>query len=66
MRGPAFGRNRRRKPQGQREMNPRLSWRWSLAASEKVTEFTCDYVRQLEWAKTQGTFPTYLGRPTQE
>ena len=34
----------------------------ALAAAERVSEFTCDYVRQLEWAKTYGTFPTYLVR----
>lgn len=34
----------------------------ALAAADTVTEFNCDYVRQLEWAKTYGTFPTYLVR----
>jgi class 3 adenylate cyclase len=31
----------------------------AIAASEKVNEFTCDYVGQMPWAKHYGTFPTY-------
>ena len=34
----------------------------ALATLQNVTEFTCDYVRQLEWAKHYGTFPTYVVR----
>jgi len=31
----------------------------ALASAQKVTDFTCNYVRQISWAKTYGTFPTY-------
>ena len=34
----------------------------ALAAVAKVDAFTCDYVRQLSWAKHYGTFPTYVVR----
>ena len=34
----------------------------ALAAMEGVTEFRCDYVKQLEWAKRYGTFPAYVVR----
>jgi len=34
----------------------------ALAAVERVTEFTCEYVQQLTWAKHYGTFPTYVVR----
>ncbi len=37
----------------------------ALAAVDKVdetTEFVCEYVKQLEWAKHYGTFPTYVLR----
>ena len=36
----------------------------ALAAVEGVGAFTCDYVRQLSWAKHYGTFPTYVVRRT--
>lgn len=31
----------------------------AIAASEGVSEFACDYVGQMPWAKHYGTFPTY-------
>jgi class 3 adenylate cyclase len=34
----------------------------ALAAREGVTEFRCDYVKQLDWAKRYGTFPAYVVR----
>jgi class 3 adenylate cyclase len=34
----------------------------ALAAAQRVTEFTCDYVGQTPLAKEHGTFPTYLVR----
>lgn len=34
----------------------------ALAAIEAVTEFRCDYVKQLDWAKRYGTFPAYVVR----
>lgn len=34
----------------------------ALAATENITDFNCEYVRQLEWDKRYGTFPTYLVR----
>ena len=34
----------------------------ALAAVEQVQEFVCQYVKQLEWAKHYGTFPTYVVR----
>ena len=33
-----------------------------LCAEYMVTEFTCEYVKQLEWAKQYGTFPTFALR----
>ena len=35
----------------------------ALAALEKIDEFTCEFVKQVEWAKQYGTFPTYVVRP---
>jgi hypothetical protein len=32
----------------------------ALAAGQKVSEFICQFVKQAEWAKSYGTFPTYL------
>lgn len=34
----------------------------ALAALEGGRDFTCEYVKQLSWAKHYGTFPTYLVR----
>jgi class 3 adenylate cyclase len=34
----------------------------ALAAGQRVTEFTCQFIKQAEWAKSYGTFPTYLVR----
>jgi class 3 adenylate cyclase/tetratricopeptide (TPR) repeat protein len=34
----------------------------ALAAVENVQEFSCDYVKQVEWAKHYGRFPTYVVR----
>ncbi len=34
----------------------------ALAAVEQAHGFTCEYVKQAEWAKHYGTFPTYLVR----
>jgi len=34
----------------------------SLAAAERVTEFKCDFVKLLDWAKHYGTYPTYVVR----
>lgn len=34
----------------------------ALAAVDRVTEFSCEYVKQLDWAKHYGSFPTYLLR----
>jgi len=34
----------------------------ALAAAQRVSEFTCDYVGQTPLAKEHGTFPTYLLR----
>jgi class 3 adenylate cyclase len=34
----------------------------ALAALECVTEFRCDYVKQLDWAKRYGSFPAYVVR----
>jgi class 3 adenylate cyclase len=36
----------------------------ALAAVEGVRGFTCEYVKQVAWAKRYGTFPTYLVRRT--
>lgn len=38
----------------------------ALCAEYRVTEFTCEYVKQLAWAKHYGTFPTFVlhRRPT--
>jgi len=33
-----------------------------LVAAEKVTDFACDYVGEIEWAKNYGCFPTYVLR----
>lgn len=32
----------------------------SLVAEERITDFTCDFVKLLGWAKSYGTFPTYV------
>jgi class 3 adenylate cyclase len=32
----------------------------ALAAVERARGFTCEYVKQAEWAKHYGTFPTYI------
>jgi class 3 adenylate cyclase len=32
----------------------------ALAALAKIDEFHCEYVKQIEWAKHYGTFPTYV------
>lgn len=34
----------------------------ALVAMDGVTEFRCDYVKELEWAKRYGTFPAYVVR----
>ncbi len=34
----------------------------ALAAQLKVTNFACEYVKLLEWAKHHGTYPTYVVR----
>ncbi len=34
----------------------------AMAAVARVDSFTCDYVKQLSWAKHYGTFPTYVVR----
>ena len=34
----------------------------ALAAMAGITEFRCDYVKQLDWAKRYGTFPAYVVR----
>jgi class 3 adenylate cyclase/tetratricopeptide (TPR) repeat protein len=34
----------------------------ALAAVERVSDFKCEYVKQLQWAKHYGTFPTYVLR----
>jgi class 3 adenylate cyclase/tetratricopeptide (TPR) repeat protein len=34
----------------------------ALAELDGVTEFRCDYVKQLDWAKRYGTFPAYVVR----
>jgi class 3 adenylate cyclase len=34
----------------------------ALAAVEHVTEFSCEFVEDKEWAKQYGTFPTYVVR----
>jgi class 3 adenylate cyclase len=34
----------------------------ALAAMDGITEFRCDYVKQLDWAKRYGTFPAYVVR----
>lgn len=31
----------------------------ALAAGDQVTDFTCQFVRLADWAKSYGTFPTY-------
>ena len=36
----------------------------ALAAAEGATEFTCEYVGVLEWAKGYGSFPTYVVQGT--
>jgi class 3 adenylate cyclase/tetratricopeptide (TPR) repeat protein len=38
----------------------------ALAAMDGVTEFSCDYVKQLDWAKRYGTFPAYVVRRERE
>jgi len=32
----------------------------ALAAGQKVSEFSCQFVKQAEWAKSYGSFPTCL------
>ena len=32
----------------------------ALASVDQVAEFTCEYVKQVKWAKDYGTFPTYV------
>jgi len=32
----------------------------ALAELEGITQFRCDYVKQLDWAKRYGTFPAYV------
>jgi class 3 adenylate cyclase len=34
----------------------------ALCVEHNVTEFTCEYVRQLEWAKQYGSFPAFVLR----
>lgn len=34
----------------------------ALTAVEKCDDFTCEYVKQLQWAKGDDTFPTYVVR----
>jgi class 3 adenylate cyclase len=34
----------------------------ALAALSNIQEFTCEYVKRLDWAKRYGTFPTYVLR----
>lgn len=34
----------------------------ALATLERITDFRCVYVKQLDWAKHYGTFPTYVLR----
>jgi class 3 adenylate cyclase/tetratricopeptide (TPR) repeat protein len=34
----------------------------ALATLDRVAEFRCDYVKQLDWAKRYGTFPAYVVR----
>ena len=34
----------------------------ALCAEQRVTEFSCQYVEQLAWAKKYGSFPTYVVR----
>jgi hypothetical protein len=34
----------------------------ALVAMDGVTEFRCEYVKELEWAKRYGTFPAYVVR----
>jgi class 3 adenylate cyclase len=36
----------------------------SLAAAQGITEFVCDYVKLLDWAKHYGTYPMYAVRRT--
>ena len=36
----------------------------SLAAARGITEFVCDHVKLLDWAKHYGTYPTYAVRRT--
>lgn len=38
----------------------------ALAAVAGVTDFTCEYVKQLAWDKRHGTFPTYVVRRQSE
>ncbi|MCY2962300.1 MAG: hypothetical protein NT069_01380 [Planctomycetota bacterium] len=34
----------------------------ALAAVDRVTDFSCEYVQSIEWAKHYGTYPTYQVR----
>jgi class 3 adenylate cyclase len=34
----------------------------ALAAIGNISDFTCEYVKQLDWAKHYGSFPTYVVR----
>jgi len=34
----------------------------ALAAGLKITEFVCEYVKLLDWAKHYGSYPTYAVR----
>jgi class 3 adenylate cyclase len=36
----------------------------ALAAAEQVTAFRCEFVKQLDWAKDYGAYPTYVVRRT--
>lgn len=36
----------------------------ALVAMDGVSDFRCDYVKELEWAKRYGTFPAYVVRRT--
>lgn len=34
----------------------------ALAAEERVSDFTCEFAKLLDWAKDHGTYPTYVVR----
>lgn len=37
----------------------------AMCVEDEVTDFRCEYVEQLDWAKSYGSFPTFVLRRTE-